>query len=59
MAQMEYGMAQFFGSGTDKACGLAKQSLAIFNGQDETALKAAVQPTWGKNQAERLVGKCR
>lgn len=59
MAQMEYGMAQFFGSGTEKACGLAKQSLAIFNSQDEEALKAALQPTWGKNQAEGLVAKCK
>lgn len=59
MAQMEYGMAQFFGSGTDKACGLAKQSLAIFNSQNEEALKAAILPTWGKNQAESLAGKCK
>jgi len=59
MAQMEYGMAQFFGSGTDKACGLAKQSLAIFNEQDEGALKAAILPTWGKGQAEGLVGRCK
>jgi len=59
MAQMEYGMAQFFGSGTEKACGLAKQSLAIFNSQNEEALKAAILPTWGKNQAESLAGKCK
>jgi len=59
MAQMEYGMAQFFGSGTEKACGLAKQSLAIFNSQNEEALKAAILPTWGKNQAENLAGKCK
>ncbi|GGM98642.1 hypothetical protein GCM10010967_35640 [Dyadobacter beijingensis] len=58
-AQMEFGMAQFFGSGTEKACGLAKQSLAIFSAQDEEALKAALLPTWGKNQAEGLVGKCK
>jgi hypothetical protein len=59
MAQMEYGMAQFFGSSTEKACGLAKQSLAIFNGQNEEALKTAIVPTWGKDQAEGLVSKCR
>lgn len=58
MAQMEYGMAKFFGSGTDKACGLAKQSLAIFNGQDTEALKAAMLPTWGKDQAEGMVKGC-
>ncbi|MCF0073550.1 hypothetical protein LZD49_23930 [Dyadobacter sp. CY261] len=59
MAQMEYGMARFFGSGTEKACGLAKQSLAIFSSQDEEALKAAIQPTWGKNQAEGMVANCK
>jgi hypothetical protein len=58
-AQMEYGLAQFFGSGTEKACGLAKQSLAIFESQDETALKAAIQPSWGKNMAASLVKKCK
>lgn len=58
MAQMEYGMAQFFGSSTEKACGLAKQSLAIFNGQDQEALKAAMLPAWGKGQAEGLAQSC-
>nr|WP_295931395.1 hypothetical protein [uncultured Dyadobacter sp.] len=58
MAQMEYGMAQFFGSSTEKACGLAKQSLAIFNGQDQEALKAAMLPAWGKGQAQGLTQNC-
>ncbi|MEO6286165.1 MAG: hypothetical protein ABIN80_24405 [Dyadobacter sp.] len=58
LAQMEYGMAKFFGSGTEKACGSAKQSLAIFAGQDEEALKAAIQPTWGKFLAEKMVKSC-
>jgi predicted GNAT family N-acyltransferase len=58
LAQMEYGMAKFFGSGTEKACGSAKQSLAIFTGQDEAALKAALEPTWGKNLAEKMVKGC-
>lgn len=48
LAQMEFGMAQFFNNGTDKACGLAKQSMAVFAGQDEEALKAQMLPTWGK-----------
>lgn len=59
LAQMEFGMAQFFGNGTDKACGLAKQSLAIFAGQDEEALKTNMQPTWGRPVTEQLVKRCK
>ena len=58
MAQMEYGMAKFFGSGTEKACGLSKQSVTVFAGQDEEALKAAILPTWGKTLAEGMVKNC-
>jgi len=57
-AQMEYGMARFFGSGTEKACGYAKESLAIFASQDEQALKAALVPTWGKSLAEKMAKSC-
>lgn len=57
-AQMEYGMARFFGSGTEKACGYAKESLAIFASQDEQALKAALLPTWGKSLAEKMAKSC-
>ncbi|WP_221390367.1 hypothetical protein [Dyadobacter sp. NIV53] len=59
MAQMEYGMAQFFGSGSEKACKLAKQSQAIYAGQDEQALKAGILPTWGKSMVDNLLKKCR
>ena len=59
MGQMEYGMSKFFGNGTEKACGLAKESLAIFNSQDEDARKAALQPTWGKSLAENMVKSCK
>lgn len=58
LAQMEYGMAKFFGSGTEKACGYAKESLAIFASQDEEALKAAISPTWGKTLAEKMAKSC-
>jgi len=58
MAQMEYGMAQFFGSGSEKACKLAKQSREIFAGQNKETLKAAMLPTWGKSMAESLLKKC-
>ncbi|MCE7066344.1 hypothetical protein [Dyadobacter sp. CY326] len=58
LAQMEHGMAKFFGSGTEKSCGLAYESLASFATQDEAALKAALMPTWGKNLAEKMVKSC-
>jgi hypothetical protein len=58
MAQMEAGMAKFFGSGPEKACGLAKQSVAAFEKQNEEALKAALMPYWGKNLAERMSKDC-
>ena len=59
MAQMEAGMAKFFGAGPEKACGLAKQSAEIFAAQDAEALKAAILPTWGKNMAEGMVKNCK
>ena len=59
MAQMEYGMAQFFKSGTEKACGMAKQSLAIFAQQDDAKLKEEMLPTWGKRLAEQIDAKCK
>ncbi len=59
MAQMEFGMAQFFGNGTDKACGLAKQSMLLFESQDEEKLKDEMLPTWGKGMTEQLMKQCK
>lgn len=58
MGQMEFGLARFFHSGTEKACGLVKQSQAIFAAQDEEALKAKLAPTWGKGLAEKSAKAC-
>jgi len=58
MAQMEFGMARFFHSGTEKACVLVKQSQDAFAAQNEEALKAALMPTWGKNLADKLSKVC-
>jgi tetratricopeptide (TPR) repeat protein len=58
MGQMELGMASFFHSGTEKACGLVKQSQAIFAMQNDEALKAALMPTWGRSLADRLSKAC-
>ena len=58
LGQMEFGMAKFFHSGTEKACGLVKQSQAIFAAQDDEALKAKLAPTWGRPLAEKSAKAC-
>ncbi|QSE98787.1 tetratricopeptide repeat protein [Fulvivirga lutea] len=55
MAQMEFGMAQFFGNGTEKACGMANGSLALF----EAEASEGINPTWGAGQAQALLSKCK
>ena len=55
MAQMKYGMAQFFNAPTDEACDMVKKSLPIF---DAEAKAESFDPTWGKSMAEGLVGQC-
>lgn len=54
MARMEYGMSQFFGSGTEKACGMATQSLASFSNQSASG----ILPSWGKGMAQEMVNSC-
>lgn len=54
MARMEYGMAQFFGSGTEKACGMAKKSLEYFKDKEE----GDINPSWGKGMATQMVQSC-
>lgn len=54
MARMEYGMAQFFGSGTEKACEMAEKSLASFMNETDQGIK----PSWGKGVAQQMVNSC-
>jgi tetratricopeptide (TPR) repeat protein len=54
MAQMEYGMAQFFGSTTEKACDMAKQSVMLY----ERTTEAGIQPNWGVNGAKEMATSC-
>ncbi len=54
MARMEMGMAQFFGSGTEKACGLATLSLSSYAKETDTG----IQPSWGNGIAQQLVNSC-
>ena len=58
MAQMEFGMAKFFNSGTEKACDLVKKSQVSFAGQNQNALKASLMPSWGKFLADKLSKVC-
>ncbi|MCC5932034.1 MAG: hypothetical protein JJU28_22505 [Cyclobacteriaceae bacterium] len=54
MAQMEWGTAQFFGQGPEKACGLLQSSLALFEKESATVEKESLKPAWGKEYAEGL-----
>ena len=54
MARMEYGMAQFFGSGTEKACAMASKSMKYFDGDKEDG----IAPKWGKNMASQMIRSC-
>ncbi len=55
MAQMEHGMAQYFGSSTANACARAQKALELFNAQSE---ETSLDPSWGKSTAEQLVQQC-
>lgn len=59
MAQMELGMAQFFGSGPEKACGLARMGLELYAKEEGKADINYILPTWGKMNAEQVIGECK
>jgi len=54
MAQMEYGMAQFFGQGPEKACGLILSSLELFKKEAATKNEKSIEPQWGEDYAKGL-----
>lgn len=58
MAQMEYGMAQFFGQGPERACGLVNASLELFEKEAAMAKEGALEPTWGRKMAEQMKANC-
>lgn len=58
MAQMELGMSQFFGSGPEKACGMARVGLDLFAKEEVRTDENYLLPTWGKNQAEQVAAVC-
>lgn len=58
MAQMELGMSRFFGSGPDKACGMARMSMELYQKEADKVTEAYILPTWGKNQMVELMKNC-
>lgn len=58
MSQMEQGMAQFFGSGPEKACGLARNAIALYSKEEAKVSDDYLLPTWGKTQAEQVAKAC-
>lgn len=59
MAQMELGMAQFFGSGPEKACGMARVGLDLFAKEETKLTENYLLPIWGKDQAARVAEQCK
>ena len=59
MAQMEQGMAQFFGSGLEKACGIAQNALSLYAKEEARTNENYLWPTWGKVQAEQVADACK
>lgn len=56
MAQMLFGTAQFFGSGTEDACQKFMDSKSLFE-KEETDGRGLL-PSWGKPQVESMLKQC-
>jgi len=54
MAQMEMGVARFFGKSPDKACGMLKQSVVLFEAQPTKG----IEPSWGYEPAKAILQQC-
>ncbi len=55
MAQMQYGTAQFFGSGLEDACQMVETSIVLFDSGEN---KDALMPAWGKESALQYREMC-
>ncbi|RKQ50592.1 hypothetical protein BXY85_1608 [Roseivirga pacifica] len=55
LAQMQYGMAEFFGSPVENACALAKKSEPLFEAEKQGQ---SFDPTWGVDVAKEMAQKC-
>jgi hypothetical protein len=58
MSQMELGMSKFFGSGPDKACGMARISMELFQQEETKMTESYIFPTWGKGKMVELMKNC-
>ncbi|MFC3879887.1 hypothetical protein ACFOSV_06855 [Algoriphagus namhaensis] len=58
MAQMEGGMAKFFGQGPEKACGMVKMSLDLFEKEAEKIDENYLLPSWGWDNAKKMYAEC-
>ena len=56
MAQMLYGTAQFFGSGTDDACQKFANAKVLFDKEESEG--RGILPSWGKPQVESMLKQC-
>lgn len=59
MAQMEYGMAQFFGQGPEKACGLLNSGIELLAKEAASKEEGSIEPKWGKEVADRMKDMCK
>jgi hypothetical protein len=59
MSQMELGMSQFFGTGPEKACGMARMSLELYTKEASKVTDEYILPTWGKTQATQVASSCK
>ena len=55
MAQMQYGTAQFFGSGVEEACQMVESSIVLF---ESTEGEESLMPSWGKDSAFEYRNMC-
>ncbi|MEO9477968.1 MAG: hypothetical protein ABJG41_20660 [Cyclobacteriaceae bacterium] len=55
LGQMEYGTAQFFGSGTEKACGYIEKAAVLFEAESE---EDTILPLWGAGSLAHYLKNC-
>lgn len=55
MGQMQYGTAQFFGSGVEEACKYIQNAYDIFEQQPD---EETINPDWGAKSAGSMLQKC-
>ena len=56
LAQMQYGTAQFFGSGTDEACAMFSNAKKLFEEEEDD--NKGILPSWGEQQTQAMLEQC-